>query len=126
MLVKILVVDDNKEISKMLCDWLGATLGYDITCVTNVTDAIYLLDNLKDKDELRLVFMDILLGRGLNDCIVLYSHVCDNFDNALIVLITALDYSDKYLDMFKTEDIAILHKPFTLQAVADIVNEIEM
>lgn len=114
--MKILVIEDNKDILVNIVDYLSIK-GYDVDCAQNgITGLNLALENFYD-----LIVLDIMLPGmdGLELCKKLRT---DPRKNTPVIMLTARDSVDDRIAGFKTGADDYLIKPF---ALAELVARIE-
>ncbi len=104
---KILLVVDNKKLSKSICDYL--TNEFDVTAVYDGADAIAYYDY----DEYDLVVLDLMLPNV--DGISVLRHIKKQGKNAGVIILTAKEGLDDKLTAFELGTNDYLTKPFYME-----------
>lgn len=106
----ILIVEDDDEINKLLCDYL-ALQGYEIFSASNGLQASSLLERHKDID---LVLLDIMLPFRSGDIVL--QKLRENSDIPVIIL-SAKDTVHTKIDLIRMGADDYITKPFDLDEV---------
>jgi CheY-like chemotaxis protein len=114
--MEILVVDDERQLSELLVDYLGRC-GWNATPASSATEALKLLRG-RNFD---LVISDISMpgASGLE----LLREVGSFWPGTRVILITGSATADSTLEALQNGALAILKKPFSLQEVRNKIHE---
>jgi len=115
---RILILEDEKFILKGLKSYISL-LGHKVFASR---DAISALDLLKH-EKFDIAFLDIVMD-GEKDGLDVYREIKNRGDDTEIVMITARSLDDELMEREKKGDFRILSKPFELEELTALIEEI--
>ncbi|MBP1572814.1 MAG: response regulator transcription factor [Oscillospiraceae bacterium] len=106
-MTKILIVEDDKEINKLLCRYLS-DCGYETVSVENGLDAVRVI---RDDSSLSLVLLDLMLPYQSGDSVL--SKVRE-FSQVPVIILSAKDTVRTKIDLIRIGADDYITKPFDL------------
>ncbi len=107
---KILIVEDDRQINNLLCDFLSSK-GYSTISSFDGADAIV---NLRNNEDLSLVILDLMLPVLSGDSVLKEIRV---FSNVPIIVISAINNTDSKVNLMSIGADDYITKPFVLDEV---------
>ena len=107
---KILVVEDDKEINRLLCEYL-VSQGYD---VQQAEDGMKALNILHNQSDITLVLLDIMLPFQSGDVVL---RKLREFSNLPVIILSAKDTVQTKIDVIRMGADDYITKPFDLDEV---------
>ncbi len=104
---KILVAEDDKEINRLICEYLSGH-GYDMISAVNGLDAVRIA---REQDDILLVILDLMLPFQSGD-MVLYK--IREFSDVPVIVVSAKSDTRSKIDLIKTGADDYITKPFDL------------
>lgn len=105
---KILVIEDDKEINNLICEYL-ATVGYEMLSATNGLTGLKMLEEQSDID---LCLLDLMLPMKSGDMIL--KKLREDENTVPVIVLSAKDTIQTKIDLFKLGADDYLTKPFDL------------
>lgn len=110
-MVKILIVEDDQEISRLLCDYMQS-LGYGVVSAKNGLSALTVL---RDRQDIGLVLLDLMLPFQSGDMVLTKLR---EFSETPVIVLSAKDTVRTKIDMIRLGADDYITKPFDLDEVA--------
>lgn len=110
-MVKILIVEDDQEISRLLCDYMQS-LGYGVVSAKNGLSALTVL---RDRQDIGLVLLDLMLPFQSGDMVLTKLR---EFSETPVIVLSAKDTVRTKIDMIRMGADDYITKPFDLDEVA--------
>ncbi len=110
-MAKILIVEDDKEINKLLEKFLS-DLGYDILTASNGLDAVRII---RDDDTLSLVILDLMLPYQSGDSVIAKVR---SFSSVPIIVLSAKSTVQSKIDVLRLGADDYITKPFDLDELS--------
>ena len=104
---KILVVEDDKEINQLICEYLGS-YGYEMLSAANGIEGLSLL---KNREDLSLCLLDLMLPLKSGDRVM---QELREFSELPVIVLSAKDMIQTKIDLFRLGADDYLTKPFDL------------
>lgn len=104
---KILVVEDDKEINRLICEYLGS-YGYEMLSAANGIEGLSLL---KSRTDLALCLLDLMLPLKSGDRVMQELRA---FSDLPVIVLSAKDMIQTKIDLFRLGADDYLTKPFDL------------
>lgn len=108
---KILVVEDDKEIIRLLCEYLGSQ-GYGVLCAQNGLAA---LNMLRERTDIDLMLLDLMLPFRSGDVVL---KKLREFSQLPVIVLSAKDTVQTRIDVIRMGADDYITKPFDLDEVA--------
>ena len=106
-MAKILVIEDDKEINRLICEYLTES-GYEMMSATNGIAGLSLLERTPDID---LCLLDLMLPMKSGDRVM---QSLREFSDVPVIVLSARDMVQTKIDMFKLGVDDYITKPFDL------------
>lgn len=106
-MTKILVIEDDKEINRLICEYLTES-GYELLSATNGIAGLSLLENTPDID---LCLLDLMLPMKSGDRVM---QSLREFSDVPVIVLSAKDTVQTKIDLFRLGVDDYITKPFDL------------
>lgn len=106
-MTKILVIEDDKEINRLICEYLTGS-GYEMLSATNGIAGLSLLENSPDID---LCLLDLMLPMKSGDRVM---QSLREFSDVPVIVLSAKDTVQTKIDLFRLGVDDYITKPFDL------------
>ncbi len=116
--IKVLVIDDNKELTNIIETYLNKK-GFDVISAHTIQEAMNILENVKRVD---VILLDLMLPdmHGLDFLKVIREHS----KNVAVIVITGIKDLNTVIEVMKAGADDYLVKPFRLGEMEEKINEI--
>lgn len=108
---KILVIEDDKEINRLICEYL-ASVGYEMCSESNGMAG---LNAIKRMDDIDLVLLDLMLPLKSGDMVL---SAIREFSSVPVIVLSAKDTVQTKIELIKMGADDYITKPFDLDEVA--------
>ncbi len=109
-MTRILIVEDDNEINRLLCEYLS-TCGYETISAKNGLDAIRLI---RDDDSISLVLLDLMLPFQSGDVVIAKVR---EFSDVPIIVVSAKNTVQTRIDIIRLGADDFITKPFDLDEI---------
>lgn len=109
-MAKILVIEDDKEINKLVCEYLS-TVGYDMLSEFNGMSG---LSTLRVREDINLVLLDLMLPFQSGDVVL---KKLREFSQVPVIILSAKDTVQTKIDVIRMGADDYITKPFDLDEV---------
>lgn len=110
-MVKILIVEDDREINRLLCEYLQSQ-DYEVVRATNGREALTLL---RGRTDIALVLLDLMLPFQSGDVVLTKLR---EFSDVPVIVLSAKDTVQTKIDVIRMGADDYMTKPFDLDEVA--------
>ncbi len=110
-MARILIIEDDKEINRLVCEYLS-TLGYDMISAFNGMTG---LETFKAEKDIALVLLDLMLPFQSGDMVL---KKLREFSQVPVIILSAKDMVQTKIDIIRTGADDYITKPFDLDEVA--------
>lgn len=107
---KVLVIEDDKEINRLICEYL-ATVGYDTVSILNGMEG---LNALKERDDIDICLLDLMLPYQSGDRVL---SKLREFSQLPVIVLSAKDTVQTKIDLIRMGADDYITKPFDLDEV---------
>lgn len=108
---RILIIEDDREINRLICEYLPG-LGYE---VYSETDGMAGLRRIKERDDIDLVLLDLMLPLKSGDRVLKELRA---FSDAPVIVLSAKEMVQTKIDLIKAGADDYMTKPFDLDEMA--------